>query len=131
MPGLTADLLQKAVKKTFLNPAITLPLFLLARYTSKGQELALDHTIALRRLKICLYIGLARYINGFFNRGALNNWTSDKWDWEKELVVITGGSDGFGKLLVQMLAEKNVKIIILDIQPPKYELRKSRPLPLT
>ena len=68
-------------------------------------------------------------MNNFLNWGALNNWTSDKWNWEKELVVITGGSDGFGKLLVQKLATKNVKIIILDIQPPTYELRTHTPLP--
>ena len=131
-PGFTADVVQSLIQKTILNPAVTLPLLLLARYARKG-EYAITHPVALERLKICLYLGLARVVNGFLNRGVLNNWTSDSWDWEKELVVITGGSDGIGKVLVQLFATLNARILILDIQEPTFELRAfhSPPLDLT
>ncbi|MCJ1294587.1 hypothetical protein MMC34_006145 [Xylographa carneopallida] len=132
--GFTADVVQSLIQKTILNPAVTLPLLLLARYARKG-EYAITHPVALERLKICLYLGLARVVNGFLNRGVLNNWTSDSWDWEKELVVITGGSDGIGKVLVQLFATLNARILILDIQEPTFELPNSRvhylPLDLT
>ncbi|MCJ1393653.1 hypothetical protein MMC18_006529 [Xylographa bjoerkii] len=123
--GFTADVVQDLIQKTVLNPAFTLPLLLLARYARKG-EYAVTHALALKRLKICLYLGLARWVNGFLSRGALNNWTSDSWDWEKELVVITGGSDGIGKVLVQLFATLNARILILDIQEPTFDLPNPR-----
>ncbi|MCJ1430822.1 hypothetical protein MMC27_000172 [Xylographa pallens] len=123
--GFTADVLQSIIQKTVLNPVLTLPLLLLARYVRKG-EYTVTHALALERLKICVYLGLARWANGFLNRGALNNWTTDSWDWEKELVVITGGSDGIGKVLVQLFATLNAQILILDIQEPTFELPNSR-----
>ncbi|MCJ1383326.1 hypothetical protein MMC17_006439 [Xylographa soralifera] len=123
--GFTADVAQSIIQKTVLNPALTLPLLLLARYVRKG-EYTVTHALAVKRLKICLYLGLARWVNGFLNRGALNNWTSDSWDWEKELVVITGGSDGIGKVLVQLFATLHARILILDIQEPTFELPNSR-----
>ncbi|MCJ1474115.1 hypothetical protein MMC13_002773 [Lambiella insularis] len=105
--------------------ALALPLYLLTRFARNG-EFALQHARALRWLKICLYLGIARWGNGFLNQRALNNWEIDSWDWEKELVVITGGSDGFGALLVQLFATKNAKVVILDIQPPTFELPNAR-----
>ena len=123
--GFTADVVQNIIQNTILNPGLTLPLLLLARYTRLGWELSLNHDIALSRLRVCLYVGIARWVNSFLSQGALNNWERDSWNWEKELVVITGGSDGFGKFLVQLFATKNVKIVILDVQDPTYELRTS------
>ena len=84
--------MQNVVQKTVLNPALTLPLLLLARYTSQGQGYALDNPTAISRLRLLLYLGLARWANGFLNQGALNNWTSDTYDWDKEFVLITGKS---------------------------------------
>ena len=125
-PGFTADVVQDLIKKTLLNPVFTLPLFLLLRYTQKGQSITSDHTTALNRLKYLAYIGIAKWINGILNDKVLNNGTVLTWDWDKEIVLITGGSDGIGKEIVLGLADvkKNVKIIILDIQPPTYVLRK-------
>ena len=118
------------MQNTILNPLLTLPLFLLARYTLRGEGIALDHPVALRRLKICMYLGIARVFNRLMNRGALNNWTRAKFDWDKELVVITGGSDGFGRILVHLFAAKHPKtrIIVLDVQEPTYQLRKLLPM---
>ena len=41
------------------------------------------------------------------------------------MAVVTGGSDGIGKLVVQLLAEKGLKVAVLDVQPLKFEARKS------
>ena len=44
--------------------------------------------------------------------------------WDKEVAVVTGGSDGIGKNIALLLAEKGVKVVSLDIRPPTYESRK-------
>jgi D-arabinose 1-dehydrogenase-like Zn-dependent alcohol dehydrogenase len=41
------------------------------------------------------------------------------WDCGKEVVVVTGGSSGIGELIVKYLAEKGVKVAVLDVNPPK------------
>ena len=52
-----------------------------------------------------------------------NNWKKAKYNWIREVVVITGGSDGIGKHISWLLAEKGCKIASLDIQPPTFEPR--------
>lgn len=51
----------------------------------------------------------------------LNNWKNDVYEWDKEIVVVTGGSDGIGAIVVGMLAQKGVKVVILDVQTPKFD----------
>ena len=40
-------------------------------------------------------------------------------------MVVTGGSDGIGKLIVQLFAERGVKVAVLDVQPLTYEAPSS------
>ncbi|KAL8828977.1 MAG: hypothetical protein Q9191_002281 [Dirinaria sp. TL-2023a] len=121
--GFTADVVGHIVKNTALNPALTLPLLLVAHYTRKGQDFSIRYTAALKWLKILLYIGIARSVNGFLSRGSQDNWKKAKYDWIREVVIITGGSDGIGKHISWLLAEKGCKIASLDIQPPTFEPR--------
>ena len=109
------------IKKTALNPALTLPLVLYAYYHRKGQDLRFRHPTAFKRLNLLLYLGLARWANRFLNQGVLNNWQADKYDWSKEIVLVTGGSDGIGKALVLLLASRGIKTIVLDIRPLTFE----------
>lgn len=111
------------MRNTALNPGLTLPLLILAHYTRKGQQLSYGLETALRRLKFLVYLGIVRLLNGFLSRGAQNNWTSSKYEWNKEVIVITGGSDGIGKNIALLLADKGVKIASLDIRPPTYAPR--------
>lgn len=55
----------------------------------------------------------------------LDNWESSHYEWEKEIAVITGGSDGIGKHVSLLLAEKHVTVAILDIQPLTFKARMS------
>ncbi|OCL03500.1 NAD(P)-binding protein [Glonium stellatum] len=119
--GITIDTVGRLIGNTFLNPALTLPLILLARCTRKGQLLAIDHRRAFRNLKTLLWLGLASHISRFLDRGIANNWANDTYDWAKEVVVVTGGSDGIGAIVVKLLAERGIKVAILDVQPLTYE----------
>ena len=70
--------------------------------------------------------GLSR-LGSFFgaNQQSNNHYTSNsKWDWSKELVVITGGNSGIGAKIVEKLASRGVKVIILDITEAKGQLRE-------
>ena len=61
--------------------------------------------------------------NGLLSQAVLNNFISDKYVWSQEVVVVTGGSGGFGDLLVRRLAAKGIKVISLDVMPPRTPLR--------
>src|SRR3981189_344448 len=90
--GFTSDAVGPIIKKTLLNPAVTLPLILLARYTRKGEDLSILHETAYFSVKLLFYFGLARWANNYLSTGVLNNWTKDEYNWEKEIVIVTGGA---------------------------------------
>lgn len=53
------------------------------------------------------------------SKAILNNCTSDKWDWSREVVLITGGCSGIGEQIARKFAERGVKVVVLDLMPPK------------
>lgn len=115
--GFTADVILEYINRTALNPALTLPLLLLSYFTS--------HEVVLQRLKFLFYCGIARWLNGVLNARVLDNWKSSSYEWEKEIAVVTGGSDGIGKHIALLLAEKHIAVAILDIQPLTFKARMS------
>lgn len=108
-----------------MNPAFTLAIILLARYTKKGSDLSILHEKAFGRVKTLFYLGLARLVSGYFDRGVLDNWTTDKYDWDKEIVLITGGAGGIGGQVVKLFAERGIKVVVLDVIPMTFETRES------
>ena len=125
---MTASVLLRLFKNTALNPSLTLPLYILSQYTQHGRRLTLGHELALSRLKVLVYLGILRWFNNLLSSAALDNWNRSEYDWDKEIVVITGGSDGIGKLLALLLQEKGAKVAILDVQPLTFEPRMCDPI---
>lgn len=119
--GLTGDPIGRFIKKTALNPAFTLAFLLLARYTKKGSDLSILHETAFSRLKTLFYFGVARWVTGYLDHGVMNNWTKDPYDWNKEIVLITGGAGGIGGGVVKCLAERGIKVVVLDVIPMTFE----------
>ncbi|KAL2127111.1 hypothetical protein VTI74DRAFT_11311 [Chaetomium olivicolor] len=118
--GFKSDTVLKIIRNTALNAKLTLPLLLLAKYTKRGQNWAILHPKAYRRLKALLVFGFLRLLNAYISRRVLNNWVDDNYDWSREIVVVTGGSGGIGGHVVQLLAERGIKVVVLDIQPLTY-----------
>ncbi|KAL8999791.1 MAG: hypothetical protein Q9169_001464 [Polycauliona sp. 2 TL-2023] len=119
--GFTASVLLRLFNNTALNPSLTLPIYLLSQYTQPGRKFTIGHELALSRLKVLVYLGLLRWFNSLLSASALNNRSKAEYQWDKEIVVITGGSDGIGKLLALLLQERGAKIAVLDVQPLTFE----------
>lgn len=115
------DTVLKIIRNTALNPSLLLPMILLARLTKKGQDLAILHPTAFSRLKTLLCLGTLRLLNNYLSDKALNNWVEDKYSWSKEIVLITGGAGGIGGHVVQLLAERGITVVVLDIQPLTFQ----------
>ncbi|KAK1676775.1 hypothetical protein BDP55DRAFT_100680 [Colletotrichum godetiae] len=76
------------------------------------------------RFVLSLLLGIAalRKSNSLLSQATINNFTQDKYDWRRELVVVTGGSGGLGDKLVRKLAKNCIKVISLDVVPPRTPL---------
>ncbi|KAL4916923.1 hypothetical protein BDW62DRAFT_93552 [Aspergillus aurantiobrunneus] len=120
--GFTADVVGKLLQRTVLSPWKTLPLLLFAHYTTKGKDTALQHPKAFQALKVLASLAVIRRVNAWLNRRALNNGVSDQYDWNREVVVLTGGSNGIGKQVALLLGNRGIKVAILDIQAPQEAL---------
>jgi hypothetical protein len=70
------------------------------------------------------FLWAAYHINQYLNTRALNNGVQATFDWKKEIVLVTGGSDGIGAETVLKLAERETTVIVLDIRPLKFDARK-------
>lgn len=74
-------------------------------------------------LKATLAVGLMYGINRLLNMSAMDEiFLNDNWDWSKEIILITGGSSGMGRLMAEEFAARKIKVVILDINPPKDAL---------
>ncbi|RVD89276.1 uncharacterized protein DFL_000292 [Arthrobotrys flagrans] len=72
-----------------------------------------------------LLTGAPSNINSYFSWKKENNWaTDDKYDWDKEVVMITGGSGGLGEQIAIQLARKGVTVVVIDVNEVREEIRE-------
>lgn len=89
-------------------------------------QLATSHKIG-AGAAVLLTLTLLPRISSWATRRKENNHVSDgTWDWTKEIVVLTGGSNGIGWNITSRLAARGVKVIVLDIVEPQEKLGMSR-----
>lgn len=137
MPGIIAregiftnDTLVLLLKKTLLNPTITLPLYLLLTRLPYGQQILAsaspDQLKWFGRFKIAVILGVVGRVNHILSKKSQNNWKKDKFDAPREIVVVTGGSGGIGEAMVKGLQGRAGKVVILDLVEPKFKLGEYR-----
>lgn len=74
----------------------------------------------LQGLKVLLGLNVTRFVNNKLSQYVINNWKKDaKFINSREVVLITGGSSGIGELMSLDFAKRGVKVISLDLNPPK------------
>lgn len=120
--GFTLDVVAGAVRNWVLTPTTTLPLALGLTweplFSRLIQRVSTDRAKAIRSR--VYWLAAASFIlalNDQLNRQSANNWVSDsRWNWDDEIVVVTGGSSGIGASVCQRLIAKNprTRIIIID-----------------
>lgn len=97
---------------------------LIARLPEPVQT-AVHNPLVQKAIGALIVLRLLGSVNNVLSSYVLNNFTSDKWDWPNELVLLTGGCSGIGKQVALDLAAKGVKVIIVDVQEPNFKLRMS------
>ncbi|KAF9889512.1 hypothetical protein FE257_007222 [Aspergillus nanangensis] len=80
------------------------------------------HPLAPKVLTALLALGIIRQTNRSLSHWSANAWTTDSWNNERELVLLTGGCSGIGKQVMEDLAKKGVRVVILDINEPTSKL---------
>jgi all-trans-retinol dehydrogenase (NAD+) len=120
--GFSIDPLWSAFCFLFLNPLFTaVPAYLLLKSPSKR----LSHAVGALFISGCLY-----QANAFLTKWARNNWTkSDDWDWDNEVVLVTGGSSGVGASLVKKLAKRKIKVVVVGVSNLPYPTGMYAPAP--
>ncbi|KAI5304516.1 hypothetical protein KEM56_006416 [Ascosphaera pollenicola] len=106
--------------RTLLSPNLVVPLYVLSNYTDKGRLLSAAKPDLAKWIRLIAILGVAKKVHGLFNQGLLNNFKRDKYAWNREIAVVTGGSDGIGAKVSRILAERGVRVAVLDIKPPVY-----------
>ncbi|KAH6847609.1 hypothetical protein B0I37DRAFT_375460 [Chaetomium sp. MPI-CAGE-AT-0009] len=139
--GFHIDTVARIIRNTLLNEWLALPVAAVASwlrhpssvgYLRRALWYARRYDIRLTYLRltwlrrVALYLGGAGLLlsaNSFLNKWASNNWTASRpgeWaHWEREIVVVTGGSSGIGAQVVQGLLARNprTRIVIIDVAP--------------
>ncbi|KAF9769706.1 hypothetical protein IL306_012841 [Fusarium sp. DS 682] len=89
---------------------------------SKAIELAKNPNVQISAGIFLAYKSL-KHLNAWYTKRKVNNHVNDpSWDWSREIVVVTGGSSGIGAVVVSRFAEKGIKVLILDRNPPPTKL---------
>lgn len=80
----------------------------------------------------CLFALVAlAFLNRFLSELAQNNFRfrseRHRYDWPREIAIVTGAASGFGRLIAQGLAEKGIQVMALDLHhsaPPDLQSNK-------
>ena len=108
---LTLDTIAKILRNSVFHPFITLliPLCLRAQVTPYS------HPAFLITTAWAIFVSLYAILSSISHRSAYG--PAREPDWDEEVVVISGGARGLGRLLAEVYRLRGVGVAVLDISP--------------
>jgi NAD(P)-dependent dehydrogenase (short-subunit alcohol dehydrogenase family) len=89
-------------------------------YVATKASTAVALPTAMTALRVLFALGVVSSVNQTLNTAAHNSWrffgVGKGWNWPDEIAIVTGGSSGIGKGVVQRLAALGVSVAVLDVQ---------------
>jgi hypothetical protein len=112
---LTIDLIASVLNRSIFHPYICWLIPLCLRAVVTRYE-------APEFIASCVWASLVTVwaILGVFNRRIAYGLPREV-DWDEEVVVITGGANGLGKILAETYGMRGVSVAVLDVQKPEKE----------
>lgn len=96
----------------------------LQQFASRPEVQDVIHSpLARKSLAALVGFALLRYTNRTLSRWSVNSWQSDSWQGDKELVLVTGGTGGIGRQVMEDLSAAGARVVIVDIKEPEFKLR--------
>lgn len=112
---ITIDLIAHILNRSIFHPYIAWLIPLCLRATATPYN-APEFTAA------CVWASLvtASAVLGVFNRRIAYG-VPREVDWDNEVVVITGGANGLGKIIAEMYGMRGASVAVLDMRKPETE----------
>ncbi|KAG9247346.1 hypothetical protein BJ878DRAFT_195063 [Calycina marina] len=109
------------------DPKLTGPILLASYFYSRRLQSILPSwlstTAFFKTFALLFSFGLLRRISAKLSQWGLNNYRPDAtFVKSEELIIITGGTSGIGALTALEFAKEEVKVVVLDLFPPKEPL---------
>ncbi|GAA6062654.1 hypothetical protein JCM10212_003466 [Sporobolomyces blumeae] len=132
-PRFAIDDINRVLDRVVFSPTIAVSLamwhYFKARNVYGDAHGLVDHLRHNRWLSLLLAFVALKTLHRSLNRLTRNHgWKADPptWSMEKgkgDIVLITGGSTGIGKEIVERLSQKTTNIAVLDMAPPTYSAK--------
>lgn len=110
LDALNVDLFYEVTERTFLSPFFTFWIPVIAVCQNNR------HFFNVSAIFFIL-VTIRSFIRWSSQAWINRRWTTTPIDWSEQIVLVTGGSDGLGRVLVETLVLKNVTVVVLDIKP--------------
>ncbi|KAH1489045.1 hypothetical protein LV164_006432 [Aspergillus fumigatus] len=97
----------------------------LAQLPEPAQNALLNPLVQKALTAALVYVAL-RQTNRLLSQWSINNWQrAHPWQGDRELVLVSGGCSGIGKQIMEDLARKGIRVVILDINEPNFQLPRN------
>ncbi|GKT47714.1 dehydrogenase RED2 [Colletotrichum spaethianum] len=127
--GFTIDVVARWVRKSVLNPYLSIPFatglaVVSARKNGAAGFSDLRFDSAQRIAFLAALASVVLSTTEYLNKWSANNWTTDDtWDFDREIIVVTGGSSGIGHSIIKHILARNPRanIVVVDLAPLSWE----------